>query len=150
MNEQVPPTLSNRGSARAKIAIVIGVLILATIALLMLARAPTTNRDYGRMLQCASNLKSISIAIEGFAYDHGGKMPERLEDLSQYHSSDNIFFCPSAKDNAHYSYALTGVTNIWGASSNIVIVIEVDPNHYGKRYVLYGDGRVELRADSQL
>ncbi|HVM62306.1 MAG TPA: hypothetical protein VMV72_15715 [Verrucomicrobiae bacterium] len=149
MNEQVPPPLSNKGSAHAKVAIVIGVLVLGALALLLLLRAPTANRDYARTLICASNLKAIGIAIAGFARDHNGRLPEKLEDVSHYYTSEKMLFCPSAKDQIHYSYVLTGATNVWGVSSNTIIVIEVEPSHYGKRHVLYDDGRVELVASGK-
>ena len=102
------------------------------------------------MLYCASNLRAIGVAIVGFAYDHDGQLPEKLEGISQYDASDKILFCPSAKDKARYSYELTGATNLWGVSSNTIILIEIEPNHYGRRHVLFDDGHVELKAASEL
>ena len=117
---------------------------------IVLMRAPTTNPEFGRRAQCISNLKALGIAIAGFAQEHDGKLPEKLEDMSEYYGSDRILFCPSAKDKTHYSYVLTGATNVWGVSSNTIILIEIDPNHYGRRHVLFDDGRVELKASSEL
>jgi prepilin-type processing-associated H-X9-DG protein len=130
--------------------IVVATVIIGIIGFQVLSRSLAQSRDYAHVLICASNVKALGIAIAAFAHDHDGKLPEKLGDLSQYHTSDKIFFCPSAKDQIHYSYALTGATNVWGVSTNIIILQEDESNHYGRRHVLFADGHVELWADSKL
>lgn len=75
-----------------------------------------------------------------YASSHNGKLPRRLDDLN----STESFICPAAKDRTRYSYAFTEATDIWGVSSNIVILREIEPNHHGARVVLYEDGHFAL------
>jgi hypothetical protein len=94
---------------------------------------------------CASNVKQIALACALYAEKHDGKLPHNLEDLQSVIQPAKVFMCRSAKDQNHYSYAFTGATNRWGVSSSIVILQEIEANHYGGRFVLYDDGRVELK-----
>lgn len=150
MNEQLPPAPESTTSSWLRVVVAIAVLIAGAVGILVLLRAPTANRDYARTVRCASNLKTLAVAIAEYASEHDGKLPKKLEDLSRYNAPDRLFFCPSAKDQAHYSYVLMGATNVWGIGGDIPIVLEIQPNHYGKRHVLYDDGHVELKAPSDL
>ena len=150
MKRQSHSEQGNVASSRIKVVIVIGTLILSVVGFVLLLRAPTNNPEYGRLGQCMSNVRQLGLAIAMFAQEHNGSLPEKLEDISQYHSSDKILFCPSAKDTTHFSYVLTGATNVWGVSTNIIILLEVERNHYGRRHVLFDDGHVELRSDSDI
>jgi hypothetical protein len=137
-------------TSRIKIVIVIAVFILGVVGLLLLLRAPTVNPEDRRLAQCLSHERQIGLAIAMFASENNGRLPETLEDLVPYHSSNRIFFCPSATDQTRYSYVLTGATNVWRANTNTIILVEFAPNHSGRRHVLFDDGRVELKADSDL
>ena len=125
-------------------------IIMGVIGFLLFVRRATQSRDYAHVLICASNVKALGRAIAEFAREHNGKHPEKLEDISPYGGSNKTFVCPSANDKSHFSYVLTGATNVWGVSTNTIILLEVEPNHYGRRHVLFDDGRVELKADSNL
>jgi hypothetical protein len=118
------------------------ILVIAVLAF----RSSTEGRDYVHVLVCASNVKALGAAIGRFAEEHDGKLPEKLEDLSHYYSSEKILFCPSRKAQTRYSYMLTGATVTWRIT-NVVILVEIEPNHYGKRHVLFDDGRVELQKE---
>jgi hypothetical protein len=97
--------------------------------------------------QCLSNVKAIGLGCAMYADSHDGRLPRSFDDLKHLITSDKVFICPSAKDQIHYSYAFTGATNIWYASPDIVILREIEPNHYGNRVVLFDDGHAELRSD---
>jgi hypothetical protein len=105
--------------------------------------------DYARSIQCASNVKQIALACALYSEKHDGKLPHNLDELQEVIQPTRIFICPSAKDQAHNSYAFTGATNRWGVGADTVILREIEANHYGGRFVLYDDGRVELRRDSR-
>lgn len=140
----------NVASSRIKIVIIIATLILAIVGFLLLSRAPTANPMHGHLGRCMANVKQLGLSIAMFADDHNGSLPEKLEDIAQYRGSDRILICPLAKDQTHTSYALTGLTNVWGVSTNTIILLEVEASHNGKRVVLFDDGRVELKADSDI
>jgi hypothetical protein len=135
---------------RIRIVIGIAMLILGVVGILVLLRAPTSNPEDGRLALCMAHERQIGLAIAMFAKGNDGRLPQTLEELAPYHSSNNLLFCPAAKDRTHYSYVLTGATNVWGVSSNIIILIEFEANHHGKRVVLFDDGHVDLKADSEL
>lgn len=142
----------NRGitaSTRVKVVIVIAVLVIGVISFLMLSQESTQGRDYARTLICASNARALGVAIALFTQEHNGSLPEKLEDISPYCATNRILFCPSAKDQTNYSYVLTGATNVWGAT-NTIILLEFEPNHNGRRHVLFDDGRVALKKASEL
>ena len=150
MSEQVPPAPKSATPSRMKIVVAAAALALGVVGFLMLPRAPTSNPMHWYLGRCMANVKQLGVAIAMFADDHNGSLPEKIEDISQYRGSYTKLICPSAKDQIHCSYALTGATNVWGASTNTIILLEVEANHYGKRVVLFDDGRVELRAASDL
>jgi hypothetical protein len=150
MKRQFHAEHGNVASSRIKIVIAIATVVIGIIGFQVLSRSLTESRDYARTLNCASNVRALGIAIAEFAHEHNGKLPEKLEDIFPQGSFNKILFCPSAKDKSHFSYVLTGGTNVWGVSTNIIILLEVERNHYGRRHVLFDDGHVELRADSNL
>ncbi|MGD0060603.1 MAG: hypothetical protein ABSD58_14395 [Verrucomicrobiia bacterium] len=137
-------------SSRVKSAIGIAILILSVVGILVLLQAPISNPVDGRLALCMAHERQLGLAIAMFAEDHGGTLPGTLEDLAPYHGSTNVLFCPSAKDRIQYSYVLTGATNVWGAGTNTIILLEFEANHRGKRVVLFDDGHVDLKVDSEL
>lgn len=161
----VPPSPTPRPKWQLLLCGSIGLLLILITAVLLFRASTAENRNYAHMLVCAGNLKAIGAAIAEFAKEHDGKLPETLDDLSHYYGSARkhegqpetdrnsnrrfspTLFCPSLKDKAHYSYMLTGATNVWGIT-NVVIVVEIESSHYGKRFVLFDDGEVKLSAPS--
>ena len=117
--------------------LILGILSLGLVCLAALNSA----RENARLAGCISNVQSIGLACATYAKSHSGALPHKLDDLKEVFAPTEWFICPSAKNRAHYSYEFTGATNIWGVSSNIVILREIEPNHHGVRVVLYDDGQ---------
>ena len=84
-----------------------------------------------------------------YADTYNGKLPQRLDALTNFLSTTKIFYCPAAKDSTHYSYEFTGVTNSWQDDPDVIILREIEPNHHGRRVVLYNDGHVESKRDTR-
>lgn len=139
-----------KGRALAIVGLVAGGVSLLFIGYLYLHPLSQVERpERLRARVCQQNVRLISEAIDMYAQEHAGNIPQRLEDLRVYLPNlDKLLICQSAKDQTHYSYTLTGLTNVWGVSSRIVILREIEPNHQGKRVLLFDDGHVELKADS--
>lgn len=132
-----------KGRGSAIVGLIAGGVSLLFIGYLLLH--PLHNeRTKAREADCLSNVKAIGFACAMYADSHDGRLPRDFDDLKNQITSDKLFICPSAKDQTHYSYAFTGATNIWGVSSSIVILREIEPNHRGKRVVLYDDGHFAL------
>ena len=119
------------------------IILMVAIALPNLIQA----RERARAGQCLNNVKGISLACAMYANDNSGKLPRNFDDLKEVLTSTRIFICPSAKDQTHYSYAFTGVTNRFQEDMDIVILREIEENHFEKRTLLFNDGHVEQRKD---
>ncbi|HUI07287.1 MAG TPA: hypothetical protein VL486_09815 [Verrucomicrobiae bacterium] len=107
-------------------------------------------RNMARAAVCLSNVRAIGLACEMYARDNGGRLPPTAESLYPYlHQFDpysrpnKCFICPSAKDKSHSSYAFTGATNLWRSNPAVIVLRETAARHFGKRSVLFDDGRVE-------
>lgn len=107
-------------------------------------------RNMGRAAVCLGHAKAIGTACEMYAQDNGGRLPPTAESLYPYlhqfdpYSRPNKFFiCPSAKDKLHSSYAFTGATNLWRSNPAVIVLRETAARHFGKRTVLFDDGRAE-------
>ena len=133
-------------SSRSKIALTILVLVVGVVGCLMLLQPSAQNREYARTLVCASNLKALGRAIAVYAQEHDGRIPNSFDEMSNYLASASLLICPSTKDRTHWSYEFTGGTNVWGVSSNIVVLRETEPKHYSRRHVLFDDGSVLLNT----
>src|SRR5258708_7470492 len=94
--------------------LILGILGLGLTSLLALNSA----REKARHANCASNVEEIGLACRTYAESHNGKLPRDFDDLNGLILDHKVYFCPSAKDQTHYSYAFTGLTNVWGVGSN--------------------------------
>jgi len=131
---------SPRNGRIATVALMLCVLAIVPACWLKLYSA----REKAREAACLSNVYGIGLACGTYANLHNGRPPHDFSDLKDAIVSTDWFICPSARDRTHCSYEFTGATNVWGVSSNVVILREILPNHHGKRVVLYDDGHVEL------
>jgi len=131
--------------------IVFGVL-LGILGWLYISHVLDRNRmrNRARAAVCLSNVKVIGLACEMYGHDNGGRLPSTAESLYPYlHQFDpysrpnRCFICPSAKDKLHSSYAFTGATNLWRSNPAVIVLRETAARHFGKRTVLFNDGRVE-------
>ena len=95
---------------------------------------------------CVSNLKILAIGCAQFADAHNGMTPTSFDDLKPYvEKLPDRLICPAAKDQNSPSYKLVGGGKEWQAAETYILIEEVEPNHNGKRTVLYSDGGVEQR-----
>jgi hypothetical protein len=124
------------------------ILIFLLVALLLALGFPAA-RERAREATCLSYVKAIGYGCAMYADLHDRKLPRDFADLKDVISSTKLFTCPSARDQTHYSYEFTGATNVFGVSSNIVILREIEPNHHGKRAILYDDGHFGLEPDKR-
>ncbi|MDD5427898.1 MAG: type II secretion system protein [Candidatus Omnitrophica bacterium] len=98
-------------------------------------------------INCANNLRQISLGLHKYARDHQNKFPKTLGELYPGYITDGeIFNCPSikfrsAKDTPDYIYT----QDLTEASpGREVIVLDTDGNHKRSgRNVLRVDGTVE-------
>jgi hypothetical protein len=98
-------------------------------------------------MQCANNLREISLGLHAYAADHNDVFPAKLSDLyPNYVMNEKTFDCPASKaegtsGNPDYSYAAD-----LRESSNPkeAIVADLDGNHkkLGKN-ILRIDGSLE-------
>ena len=114
-------------------------LVLGSIGLMMVPMR--------REAVCINNVKGIALACAMYANEHDKTLPRRFNDLEPYTKSTKPFFCPSAKDSTSYSYEFTGVTYKFQEDMDIVILREIEPNHRGRRVLLYNDGHVQSKRD---
>jgi prepilin-type processing-associated H-X9-DG protein len=140
-------TLTGHGKAVGGLVLgCIGVLLVPVIVLAILLPPLGAARELSCEAVCFSNVRRIGLACQMYADDYSGSLPQSIDLLTNYVDSSKPFICPSAKDRTHFSYELTGVTQKWGGTNDVVL-LEVEPRHRGRRTVLYGDGRVELQKN---
>lgn len=125
-------------------------LIVAVVFFIMiLVLAPFVKMARGRAIkmQCASNLRELSLGLHAYAVDHNDVFPAKLSDLyPNYVANEKTFDCPASKieglsKSPDYSYA----SNLRESSdSREAIVADLDGNHkkLGKN-ILRVDGSVE-------
>jgi competence protein ComGC len=83
-------------------------------------------------MQCANNLREISLGLHAYAADHNDVFPAKLSDLyPNYVADEKAFNCPASKaegssKNPDYSYA----SNLRESSDpKEAIVADLDSNH---------------------
>lgn len=121
-------------------------------------------REEAQRVKCAPNLRQIGAAIQLYANDHGGILPQSLDRLilGDYLTSE-VFICPSSDDKRaegpttqavatavvtipeHCSYVYLGGGHTYlTATPKHVLAYEHHRNHRGNGMnVLYGDGLVQ-------
>ena len=122
-------------------------LVMIPIMAAMLLPALTQARGKARAAQCLSNVKQISLACAMYADANNGRLPQELDSLTNILTTTKVFVCPSAKDQTHYSYAFTGATNLWQSNPDVIMLREIEANHFGRSTLLFNDGHVEQRKD---
>ncbi len=125
-------------------------LVVAAVFFIMIAvLAPFVRmaRERAIKMQCANNLREISLRLHAYAADHNDVFPANLSDLyPNYVANGKTFDCPASKTegtskNPDYSYA----ANLRESSDlKEAIVADLDGNHKksGKN-ILRIDGSVK-------
>jgi hypothetical protein len=140
---------SIRGRGQAIAGLVLGGIGFVMIPILAALVLPQLGRARGPACEanCFAHVKAISLACGLYADIYNGKLPQKLDALSDFVSTTSIFYCPLAKNRTVYAYEFTGVTNKWHEDPQVVILREIEPSHNGRRTLLFDDGRVELRKE---
>ena len=129
---------------------VMEVLVVAGIFLIMfMALAPFVQMAKARSnrINCANNLRKISLALHAYAAEHDDAFPPNLETLyPKYIETQSVYDCPVSKavgtsQKTDYVY-IAGLTE--ASSPREIIVEDIEGNHKGAgRNVLRIDGSVE-------
>jgi type II secretory pathway pseudopilin PulG len=136
--------VSNKGVTIKELLVVVSVFLLVIGAL-----TPFVNmsRARSRRMDCANNLRKISLGLHAYAADHNDAFPATLGELYPiYVDSEKVFDCPAVKsigvkEKPDYKYTF-GLTEY--SPPKEVIVEDLDGNHRksGKNIVRV-DGTVE-------
>jgi hypothetical protein len=129
-------------------------LVTGTISLLlytaMILPVFAGARENERRVQCLNNMKQIGDAIDVYAKEHDGNIPEKFEDLRGYVPNlDKLLICPSAKDHSRPNYQIALSGKKWESEETMDTAIVTEPlsNHRFGRWALYGDGHVSWVSD---
>ena len=135
---------NNKGVTIMELLVVVSVFLLIIAAL-----TPFINMARSRSirLECANNLRAISLGLHAYAADHNDSFPATLGELyPKYVDKENIFDCPATKnvgtkEKPDYRYVF-GLTE--SASPKDIIAEDLDGNHkkHGKNILTVG-GSVE-------
>lgn len=120
-------------------------VVIGIVALLMAMLMPVLSiaRDHAKLVQCASNMRQLSQALQGYASSNGGRYPLNLSfpspGLFWYHQERigrhitytpppgklypaGVFVCPN-DDNSLLSYSM----NVWASSAVDPFVMSMIP-----------------------
>jgi prepilin-type N-terminal cleavage/methylation domain-containing protein len=134
---------------RAGFTLVEVLCVIAIFAIIVLALAPVVQitKDRAHKINCANNLRILSLALHGYAADHNGSFPKTLHELYPGYVKDQaVFNCPASKhagtpEDPDYAYVdgLTEEVSAWET-----VLYDLDGNHNGHRKnVLRLNGSVE-------
>jgi prepilin-type processing-associated H-X9-DG protein len=154
--------LGGRGRAVARAGFIIGIVNIALWVMLSIAAVPAVARarQQAMRVQCASNMRQLSIAIAMYAQDNKGMVPPNLDVLGKYFGpgAAQVHTCPDAAAHgvppatttpiARYSYVyivppVPRLAQI-RMPSTVPAIYEPLANHGGRGInVVYWDGHVE-------
>ena len=152
--------------------LVILLLVAVTVALLAAFFGPSCcrAREPANRVKCTANLRTIGQAIRMYADDHGGRLPDSLEQMFLAMPgvmSSETLVCPSSQDERatgttpetlraqltnpgpvvrHVSYVYLGKGMTLESAGPDVVLAHDRPGNHNRHgiNVLYGDGRVEV------
>ena len=124
-------------------------------------------RDPSPREKCASNLRQIGLATLMYANEHGGRFPDRLEDLLAEDINPDVFVCPLSNDTAivapttqqaglrlsaepgHVSYIYVGKGLTDKADAKVLVAYERIAHHGDGLNMLFADGQVQFVPSAQ-
>jgi hypothetical protein len=118
------------------------------LSLLVLVWPALARERMGRQ-PCASALRQIGQALLMYSTDHGGRIPDRLQDLTAGPDAlpANALLCPNGSDRpGQFSFDYLGAGRRYDDfSANDIVAFEPPHNHHSDGgYALFGDGHVEF------
>lgn len=117
------------GFTMVELAIVAVIFVLVIIALTPFIHLA---KDWANTVDCAHNLRKISLGLHAYAADHNGMFPSGLKELyPAYVENEKFFYCPAAKhDNKAgengYDY-MPGLTE--SSAPGVIIARDKEGNH---------------------
>jgi prepilin-type N-terminal cleavage/methylation domain-containing protein len=133
-----------RGFTLVELAVVIAIFLLTAAFLAPIVRM---TQERAARINCANNVRRLSLGIHLYASDHGGAFPAALGELyPKYVKDERVFDCPAANPHGtagkpDYDYT-AGLTESSPASE--IIICDADSNHKGQgRNISRVDGSVE-------
>ncbi len=114
------------------------------------------------VVQCASNMRQIGLAMMMYANEHGGAFPESLHEILEKEDiTAEVFVCPSSNDTravgpttravldefdspGHCSYIYLGKGLNDQCDPGTPVLYEPPSIHHGGMNVLFADGHVEF------
>jgi hypothetical protein len=124
-------------------------VVLVTLLLAVIVLPPMTSaRAAQRQLNCASNLRQISIALQVYAASNNGQFPDTLGTLvSSSLLKQSLLVCPAVNgpvSSSSYIYLGKGMTTAAASNPQTVILYEPLANHGASKgtHVLYANGTI--------
>lgn len=158
-----PGTVRRRRSQPRFLWQFVSVMLLLVLGVLMLLPQLGRAREPANRIKCQSNLRQIGQALQMYANDNGGKLPDDFPTLPANEDlSPAVFVCPSTSEvpatgpttqavvqamkqpgTVSYLYLGKGLTS-GDLIPDVVLAYEPMSNHDGAGMnVLFGDGHVE-------
>jgi len=142
---------------------VLASIALALITTSMFAPALRMPYEYERRNVCRLRLQELGFALERYAKDHQGLLPDKgLWQLWEdgYVHNRRVFFCPSAhasdprqasnsqdlRTGIDCDYLYFSPTAMHANARAYVLAMDKPPNHRGYGLALYSDGRIRAFA----
>jgi len=91
-NKRLAATNFGCGCASVAVILVLVVFTILTVEKLSSNKNFTLSRDHAK--ECGQNMLTVNVALDSFAHDHEGKLPEKLTDLEQYLFDLSSIYCP--------------------------------------------------------
>lgn len=121
--------MKKNGFTLIELLFVVGILLLMAAILTPFVQMA---KDRSHRIDCANNLRKISLGLHMYAADHGDAFPPNLDVLHpNYVDDEKTFDCPASKsigtkDKPDYNYS-KGLTE--ASSGKETIVQDIDNNH---------------------
>ncbi len=124
-------------------------VVVAVFFILFAALAPFVRmaKAHANKVNCANNLRQISLGLHKYAIDHNRNFPQNLGELYPGYIKDgSILDCPSVRDragkNAPDYYYIQGLSE--SSPDSAIIVRDTEGNHRGTgKNILRVGGSVE-------
>jgi hypothetical protein len=140
-----------RGGRRGteRVSVLCGFALACVGVGLVVVGGPGVIRNATNRQQCASNLRQIGQALYLYSIDNGGRLPDRLQDLTTGADAlpADALVCPDGPDRpGDCSYDYLGKGYLFADfSADDIVAYEPPHNHLSDGgYALFGDGHIKF------
>ena len=123
--------------------VVIAAMGVFVLLAAMLLPALSSSREKARSANSMSNLKQIGLGLGMFADQHGGRLPNTLDEIKGVVGSEKIFY--DVESDKPFIYV--GAGKMW--QENPADVLAYSPVDMNGRNVLFNDGHVEWMSSAR-